>query len=285
MSRQPETPSQSPAPVDAVVPQTIVVEDTQDGNAAQAVYQAEAQPANEVTEVKCSKCHFAITPENMVAKSVRSQVLLRKGCHSTSVMMSRHFDEMPAAWDRFDEQEQVDFYRKILTKKNEGPLRFKVLRTELRDSLVKKVMEEKKKGFVGKFLPLESYRLQGFDCKRIEDMAERQEHPILGTTFRVDIHHISQDTIEQDVEESIRSVDKRVKRERLPQEPKAKAAKKGKKKNADEKENNEDDPIPPAQKDPILVDLMEMDEDSDIEVTFLTQRRDHKRHLIEIPKP
>ena len=44
----------------------------------------------------------------------------------------------------------------------------------------------------GKYLPLSVYERQGYDVKRIlAECTDTEEHPLLGTTYRVDIHCIS----------------------------------------------------------------------------------------------
>ena len=161
-----------------------------------------------------------------------------------------------------------------------GHLKYKVLRNELKDVLVKKTVEEKKRGYTGEFLPLETYRLRGFDVKKIEELAQKEVHPILGDTYRIDIKRFSEDFIEQSIEESLTQVEKTVKRNQLPEhmrpqpKKKAKAApkKKGQGKDPEgeaveeEKEKDEEEENKPAP-DPVFVDLMAMESDSDVEVT------------------
>ena len=230
----------------------------------------------------CGKCQLPVSLENTVFKSLNQKNIVCKGCHAASVMMSRHFTSMPKAWQKLTDEEQVNFFRRVLSKKQgeDGPLRFKVLRTELKDVLVKKTVEEKKKGFNGEFLPLETYRLRGFNCDKIEKLAEKEEHPILGDTYRIDIKHISEDFIEQDIEESLTEVEKHVKRTHRPEhmqpKKKAKAAPKRKGKGRgkgqnedidDQDEEPKEEEIPPTQPDPVFVDLLDLESDSEVEVT------------------
>eukprot|EP00913_Durusdinium_trenchii_P034534 g32307.t1 len=190
----------------------------------------------------CGKCKLPVSLENTVMKSLNQKSVTCKGCHAASVMMSRHFKTMPPAWDSLTDTERVNFFRAILAKKDteEGPLKFKVLRTELKDVLVRKTVTENKRSVSGEFLPLETYRLRGFDTQRIQDLAEKEVHPILGDTYRVDIKTLSEAFIEQDIEESLTQVEKSVKRNHLPEhmrpqpKKKAKAKKTGKETQEDE---------------------------------------------------
>ena len=232
----------------------------------------------------CGKCKMPVSLENTVFKSLAQKSVTCKGCHSVSVMMSRHFTSMPPAWQSLTDEEQVNFFRRVLAKKQseDGPLRFKILRTELKDVLIKKTVDEKRKGFNGEFLPLETYRLRGFNVAKIEELAEKEDHPILGPTFRVDIKHIGQDFIEQSVEEALTVVEKQVKRNHRPEhmrpqkKAKAKPAPKRKGKGKGKGDQDEDDQdkqpkeeeeIPATQPDPVFIDLMELESDSDLEVT------------------
>lgn len=221
----------------------------------------------------CGKCKLPVSLENTVMKSLNQKSVTCKGCHAASVMMSRHFKTMPPAWDSLTDTERVNFFRAILAKKDteEGPLKFKVLRTELKDVLVRKTVTENKRSVSGEFLPLETYRLRGFDTQRIQDLAEKEVHPILGDTYRVDIKTLSEAFIEQDIEESLTQVEKSVKRNHLPEhmrpQPKKKAKAKKTGKETQEDEGNVEEEGDKKDPDPIFVDLMDMESDSDIEVT------------------
>ena len=143
----------------------------------------EAAEQKDTEPVMCPKCQLPINAENSVAKYIAKgdssqSSFLCKSCHSTDVMCSRHFSEMPSGWNNLSDEEQVSFYRRVLAEKQRGPLRFKVLRTELKDTLVKKKIEETRKGSKGKFEPLETYRLRGYDIEKIQELAEMETHPI-----------------------------------------------------------------------------------------------------------
>ena len=56
--------------------------------------------------------------------------------------------------------------------------------------------------------------LQGYDCDRIQALAETREHPILGTTYRVDIDKMSREQIRTITEERLLNIESQA-RERL----------------------------------------------------------------------
>ncbi|CAK9083975.1 unnamed protein product, partial [Durusdinium trenchii] len=168
---------------------------------------------------RCQKCDTPVEADQMVLKHLtkgpRNKVLC-KSCRAVQTMMARSFDGMPAGWDTLSHEESVNFYKAMLEKKGDGPLRFQLLRAEMKACLVHRHMEETKRGFNGEFHPLGYWQQRGYDVTKIEALAESMEHPVLGRTYRVDIFHVSTDTIFQKVEEALQLVDKAAKRKRIP---------------------------------------------------------------------
>ncbi|CAK8986046.1 Uncharacterized protein SCF082_LOCUS385 [Durusdinium trenchii] len=179
---------------------------------------------------RCQKCDTPVEADQMVLKHLtkgpRNKVLC-KSCRAVQTMMARSFDGMPAGWDTLSHEESVNFYKAMLEKKGDGPLRFQLLRAEMKACLVHRHMEETKRGFNGEFHPLGYWQQRGYDVTKIEALAESMEHPVLGRTYRVDIFHVSTDTIFQKVEEALQLVDKAAKRKRIPK-AKAKSNKRNK---------------------------------------------------------
>lgn len=209
---------------------------------------------------KCIKCQSPLLPDQMVLKHLSfgpHKRPLCKSCHSVSCMIQRNFDGMPDGWECLSTEETVDFYKKMLQHKNEGPLRFAALRTEIKNTLVSRQLEETRRGYQGEFHPLSYWEKKGYDTDMIKLKAEKMIHPVLGDCFRVDIFHVSSESIAQKVEEAIRCVDRTVKRKRIP---KAKAKGSAKKKKG-EKEDVEE----PAEVDQDLVDLIDLESDVSVE--------------------
>ena len=205
----------------------------------------------------CGKCKTIVEPEDMVVKHVSmrpSQKVLRKSCHSVSVMMTRNLVAMPEGWSDLSIDQVQDFYKKMLSYKHDGVLRFNILRTEMKNALISRKVEETRRGFNGEFHPLGYWAKKGYDADLIQQKAEKMDHPVMGTTYRVDVFHVSSDSIEQNVEEAIRSVDKNVKRKKIP---KAKAS--NKKSKGEKKDEAEEPPVPV---DPNLIDLVDLESEA-----------------------
>ena len=66
------------------------------------------------------------------------------------------------------------------------------------DSLVRQRVEQEQTTSGGEYLPLSVYAQRGFDTSRIVDLChDTQEHPVLGTCYRVSIVAVYSKTIEE----------------------------------------------------------------------------------------
>lgn len=181
---------------------------------------------------------------------------LCKSCHSVTMMLQRNFDGMPDGWENLSNEDTIEFYKKMLAHKTDGPLRFQALRTEIKNLLISRQLDETRHGFNGQFHPLSYWEKQGYDVDMIKNKAEQMDHPVLGKTYRVDIFHVSHEHIAQKVEEAIRQVDKTVKRKKIPKAKAKNSAKKSKGEPAEEA-----DPAPVVDQD--LVDLVDLESADD----------------------
>ena len=92
----------------------------------------------------------------------------------------------------------------------------------------------------------------------------------------MDINTFSRESIEQDIEELLNQVDKKVQRSKMPdhmrEKPKAKAkgkSKKGKTNEPEVDEEQKEDEAPPQEPDPVFVDLACMESDDEVVVSCL----------------
>lgn len=217
----------------------------------------------------CQKCKQEITDLEQVAavKHVsQSKKVLCKSCHNVQCMLFKHgvgqemFEGMSSA-------EQTSFFQRCLKSRNEnGALKYKMVRSELKDSMVKRSVETFSQGTLGKFQPIGYYEKKGYDTDRIKRLAPSVEHPVLGTTYRVDIAQISWSQAEEQAEQTLVEAERKVVRKRTAQEELAAAApKRGKgKKAADDKaQDQQPKELTDEQKaqEAILVDLIDLDAD------------------------
>ena len=134
-------------------------------------------------ELACSKCHGPLDCDSMAASKYPGARPVCKACHALQTMLVRNLSDLPP----FSPAQMAEFFRKCLQIKGDenDPLSWKKVRAELSQCLTKKVMEEEREELGGVFQPISWYEKQGYCTEDIQEKAEREEHPILGTTYFV----------------------------------------------------------------------------------------------------
>ena len=118
-------------------------------------------------------------------------------CNSVRVKLYKHYGKWPTDDFRtIDRDEQKVFYNRV---KDKGSSREIVQCCE--DSVTRKHSETNSSLDDGEFLPLSVYETQGFDTSVIKAKAESQEHPVLGTCYRVNIRKTRHATTDSTVRE------------------------------------------------------------------------------------
>ena len=149
-------------------------------------------------EVVCAKCKGKGKQDEMIERS-SFRLELRfvcKPCHAVVAQCQRKGLQLGSLLNT--EVALVNFFSEAaLERKNaeEGRLNFQRLRTLLTKSMVEEVRHTYKDAQGGEFLPLSVYELRGFDTAAIEANCPREEHPVLGATYKLDIHSQSADTL------------------------------------------------------------------------------------------
>lgn len=222
----------------------------------------EMQLANEVGGVLCNKCQYPVDVMDMSARTHANYVVC-KNCHNVDTMLRKHLVQLPQQWDLMNSQEQTTFFQNCLKLKDEsGVLRFKNVRSELKNALVTKSMEIFSRGAKGEFQPLSYWAKQGYDCDLIQKKAPKMEHPVLGDTYRVDIFVVSTERVNQEIEETLVNCTRQVKRKSAA-EPKAASSQKALK---GEKPADQPPPEPTEEEKKtkqIIIDLDGLESDSE----------------------
>lgn len=238
-----------------------------------SLVQAEASEESAV----CQKCKQEITDLEQVAavKHVsQSKKVLCKGCHNVQRMLFKH-GVGQEVFEGMSSGEQTSFFQRCLKARNEnGVLKYKLVRSELKDSMVKRSVETFSQGTLGKFQPIDYYEKKGYDTDRIKRLAPSVEHPVLGTTYRVDIAQISWSQAEEQAEQTLIEAERKVIRKRTAQEELAAAApKRGKGKKANQQDDSKQEDVKELTdeqkaEEAILIDLIDMDADDCIVPCF-----------------
>jgi hypothetical protein len=91
----------------------------------------------------------------------------------------------PKEFESLDPEAKAQFWQDIQKAPDAASQEELVLKT-----LSHRIIESRISGEKGSFQPLGWYQAQGYDVKRIEKYCkDTEEHPVLGTTYRVDINY------------------------------------------------------------------------------------------------
>ena len=139
----------------------------------------------------CTKCNTLFDANGKKEK-------ICTGCNSKRSMCSRMFARWPPeSFKKLSPEAQLDFWA--------GEAR---TNDQIMVDLVKHVtydrVEREANMHVGKYLPLTAYAQMGFDPDEIKDKCTDTEvHPVLGLTYKVDIHEVSSGEIRNLVEKEL----------------------------------------------------------------------------------
>lgn len=219
----------------------------------------------------CRRCQREVCIDDLAAEKHDSQSeAVCKPCHNLQVMIAKRFGTK-AFNDLIDTDSQVQFFKDCLQKNGSGPLVFKNVRSCLKQSMRASVERTSKHGNQGSYQPLEYWVKLGYDGDRIKSKAPKQEHPVLGTTYAVDVVCYSDETLESMCEDKLLSLEQDVKKRKDPYAPKAAPKKRGKR----ALQGQPEAPAAPIDltdeqkaEQKVLMDLTGMDSDSEKDVSW-----------------
>ena len=176
----------------------------------------EAEEADGDQTALCCKCGHPLTMENLaMPKSARSQQGVCKACVAVTKMLQRNLGEIP---EMLDAPEQRNFFKRCLELRggDGNPLRYKQVRTELKQSMVLRTTHTRIENSGGTYQPLSWYEKQGYCTDDIESKADCKDNPVLGPCYLVPLLSINESTAREKVEETLVQMERQVKRMRLP---------------------------------------------------------------------
>ena len=177
----------------------------------------------------CCKCKSLVDPLDARLIGRKQGVWQCKVCSSRYSQLHRRFGGWPPAQFReISEEERTEFWKQAAIVADSKGLERLVVKT-----LEARVVAGRSAGSRGQYLPLGAYEKMGFDTQAIQERcSDVREHPILGTTYRVDVEFQSKERTEQEVQqEVVRSVQQQL--EKAKAKAKAKPKAKGKVKEDD----------------------------------------------------
>ena len=170
----------------------------------------------------CCKCGSGMTAESVAAAKQKKSVgnAICKTCHNVSTMLYRNL-EMPSCWYELDTNAKEDFFRRCAAQKANdptAPLRYKMIRSQLVETLTKQKEVVSTQGVGGEFLPLEVYAAKGYNVDLIRNGCEKEIHPILGETYLLPIKRKDRAEINKEVEATVVAAESQAKKRKMPQE-------------------------------------------------------------------
>ena len=235
----------------------------------EALAKDDGEDALQEGQVLCCKCNFPLDVLDFSSRKVGKHGPTCKSCHNICCMLQKQMSHMPEEWDLMSPEEHVDFFQRCNRLKDEkGLLKYVHVKAQLVDTLVTKELTKHKRSAVGEYQPLKYWTDRGYDSDIVKARAAKMEHPTLGVdVYRVDVFAISQEHIQEQIEEKIISCSRDVKKRHTPVDaaPKKRAKGKGKGKDADQ---GPPKPEPTQQEieEKALLKSLVIDSDSDIEI-------------------
>lgn len=176
---------------------------------ASAMSEQDASHAGEepkLATAPCAKCRLSGTCSEMVFRPHYRDGLQYtcKGCNAVSAQL--HRKGLFVGQLLKTEADMIQFYSDAaLERKNceQGRLTFARSRALLKKQMVHEIQHRQVDGRDAEWQPLSVYELRGYDVEAIRASAPREEHPILGETFRLDIHKESVEDITLEVERQL----------------------------------------------------------------------------------
>ena len=177
----------------------------------------------------CKKCEREVSEKDVAPAKSKWDAKTCRPCHNLETMIGKHmgaknFREILPA------EQQVSFFREVLSSSEGSALRFKNVRAHLTNRLRMDIESSWSSGSTGTFQPLSYWANQGYtedQLDSIQKKAERKEHDVLGTVYCLDIDQRSESEVYRNVEEKIVQCERDVKRKSaLPYAPPPKKNKK-----------------------------------------------------------
>ena len=145
-------------------------------------------------------------------------------CNTKRAILSRMFGQWPIpSFTKLDKEQQMEFW------KEDGRTATGIV-TDLTKSITKQRVQVRNDIVSGKYLPLKVYESMGYNILDIEqNCVDKEEHEVLGTTYRVAIHEVSAGDVFKQVEEELMDLKLRGKKRGRSKERTGGKKKKGKK--------------------------------------------------------
>ena len=156
--------------------------------------------------VVCSKCKESLPRTDCIRKSISSYFC--KVCNRVSKSFSDNLSGFPESFTDLTPAEKTEFFRscKPLAEKHQGRNSGKGLFAEARCLLKKRVVvavaTRKRESRGGVYKPLSVWVKKGYTEQQVL-ASPSEEDPVLGTTYAVQLHSVSEEQVQERLEEEL----------------------------------------------------------------------------------
>ena len=200
-------------------PATMSLEKETEASAAAAVDPGEKAASADAAPdtVTCRRCNQKVAAKDAL-ETPKFRLDLRwtcKPCHACQTTLARHGVELKSL---LSEDDAVAFFLQAKVERDnaaDGRLSYTQCRGLLKQRMIESESQVSKEGEMGQFQPLSFWELKGYNTDNIQRLAESRDHPLLGTTYRVDIDTVSRETVTQRTEERILSMESDYKQKKM----------------------------------------------------------------------
>lgn len=189
----------------ALIPEVAMTQATSQ-NMDQSATAASDSSAGQTVELhKCVRCGTEKPVEEVLIKHARKQPIC-KVCNTVTASLSR---QGLVLGELLDPPGVICFLRSCQKSKAEqanSSLSFKTLRGLLHETMIERRTFSLRQESSGTFQPLSYYEHLGYGSElldRIKAHAAREEHPILGTCYKVALTTVSEADVRESVEEQL----------------------------------------------------------------------------------
>ena len=139
----------------------------------------------------CTKCGLEVDPVKCQLKGKTGGSYLCNACNAKVTMISKRWGHgILQEFKGLPREEQTEFWASIHNKNNQQ------VADSIADSLSKKRSDSIKASSEGEWLPLSAWAAKGFSADLIlEKCKDTQEHPILGTCYRVCVQSLDRNSV------------------------------------------------------------------------------------------
>ena len=173
--------------------------------------------AEAVEKKRCDRCNLLCDPTEGHARSKSKWVC--KDCYATGMTIARHglnveSDMSPA--------NLLAFYCRCKEERlsnDERRLSYKKTRALVKEQLITASVRRFTETSGGTYKPLSMYAKEGLteaELKRVQDYCPTQEHPVLGTTYKVDFTSDMMQRVQEEVEQKLLQLETACKKKKTP---------------------------------------------------------------------